>query len=31
MLKEFKIDKLNVKVFESRKEMGQCAGDEIAA
>lgn len=31
MLKEFCVDKLDVKVFETRKEMGKCAGDEIAA
>lgn len=31
MLKEFNVDKLKVKVFETRNEMGKCAGDEIAA
>lgn len=30
MIKEFKKDKLNVKVFETRKEMGLVAGREIA-
>lgn len=31
MLKEFNVDKLNVRIFETRAEMGACAGDEIAA
>lgn len=31
MLKEFNVEKLNVRVFETRKEMGECAGNEIAA
>ena len=31
MIKELCIDKLKVKIFESRREMGECAGNEIAA
>lgn len=31
ILKEFNCDKLNVRVFDSRKAMGDCAGEEAAA
>ena len=31
MRKELCVDKLQVKIFESRREMGDCAGNEIAA
>ncbi|MGN0987463.1 MAG: glucosamine-6-phosphate deaminase [Otoolea sp.] len=30
-MREFYVDNLNVKIFESRQEMGMCAGTEIAA
>lgn len=31
MIKEFCVDKLKVKIFATRQEMGACAGNEIAA
>ena len=31
MLKDYKVDKLRVRVFETRKEMGDCSGGEAAA
>lgn len=31
LIKDFKCDKLRVRVFETRKEMGDCAGSEAAA